>query len=186
MRVDVQSSELSSPQQSDWQSLAASSPRRSLGPILVGCPIKGNISKSTGERIYHSPGQEYCTQTRISGSQANDGFARRQMRGQPGADSIWRLNRPAAVLCSSVIVRCRLGRSVISSCSARNTKLAWKMKVATGGFGWKCGGCASWQMRQSAPNQLPNSAIDGTDGHMAISIQEPARRPNRGKMDATY
>jgi hypothetical protein len=36
-----------------------------LGPILVGCPIKGNISK-TGERIYHTPGQEYYVQTRIN------------------------------------------------------------------------------------------------------------------------
>ena len=36
-----------------------------FGPILVGCPIKGNISKNTGERIYHTPGQEFYTQTRI-------------------------------------------------------------------------------------------------------------------------
>jgi len=36
-----------------------------FGPILVGCPIKGNISKNTGERIYHVPGQEYYAQTRI-------------------------------------------------------------------------------------------------------------------------
>jgi len=33
---------------------------------LVGCSIKGNISKNTGERIYHTPGQEYYTQTRIN------------------------------------------------------------------------------------------------------------------------
>lgn len=26
-----------------------------FGPVLVGCPIKGNISKSTGERISHVP-----------------------------------------------------------------------------------------------------------------------------------
>jgi hypothetical protein len=37
-----------------------------FGPILVGCSIKGNISKNTGERIYHSPGQEYYAQTRIN------------------------------------------------------------------------------------------------------------------------
>ncbi len=36
-----------------------------FGPILVGCPIKGNISKNTGERIYHMPGQEYYSRTRI-------------------------------------------------------------------------------------------------------------------------
>jgi hypothetical protein len=36
-----------------------------FGPILVGCPIKGNISKNTGARIYHTPGQEHYAQTRI-------------------------------------------------------------------------------------------------------------------------
>ena len=36
------------------------------GPILVGCTIKGNISKNNGQRIYHVPGQEYYTQTRIN------------------------------------------------------------------------------------------------------------------------
>jgi len=34
-------------------------------PFLGGCSIKGNISKNTGERIYHTPGQEYYSQTRI-------------------------------------------------------------------------------------------------------------------------
>lgn len=37
-----------------------------FGPSLVGCPIKGNISKNTGERIYHVPGQEYYAVTRIN------------------------------------------------------------------------------------------------------------------------
>jgi hypothetical protein len=32
----------------------------------VGCTIKGNISKNNGQRIYHVPGQEYYTQTRIN------------------------------------------------------------------------------------------------------------------------
>jgi hypothetical protein len=27
-----------------------------LGPLIVGCGIKGNISTSTDERIYHMPG----------------------------------------------------------------------------------------------------------------------------------
>jgi hypothetical protein len=36
-----------------------------LGPKLVGCTIKGNISKNTGERIYHAPGQENYGITRI-------------------------------------------------------------------------------------------------------------------------
>ena len=30
------------------------------------CDIKGNISRSTGERIYHLPGQEFHAATRIS------------------------------------------------------------------------------------------------------------------------
>jgi hypothetical protein len=37
-----------------------------LGPIAVGCGIKGNISASTGERIYHMPGQRYYFATRIN------------------------------------------------------------------------------------------------------------------------
>ena len=36
-----------------------------FGPPLVGCPIKGNISIGTGERIYHVPGQEHYDETRI-------------------------------------------------------------------------------------------------------------------------
>jgi hypothetical protein len=37
-----------------------------IGPMLVGCPIKGNISYSTGEHIYHMPGQKYYWATRIN------------------------------------------------------------------------------------------------------------------------
>lgn len=36
-----------------------------FGPPLVGCSIKGNISKYTGERIYHVPGQKYWWATRM-------------------------------------------------------------------------------------------------------------------------
>ncbi|APG87563.1 succinoglycan biosynthesis protein (plasmid) [Sinorhizobium americanum CCGM7] len=32
---------------------------------IPGCDIKGNMSYRTGERIYHVPGQEYYSQTRI-------------------------------------------------------------------------------------------------------------------------
>ena len=41
---------------------------RSLIPNAVNpsCRIKGNISISSGERIYHVPGQEYYSKTRIS------------------------------------------------------------------------------------------------------------------------
>lgn len=37
----------------------------SLGLPLAGCTVKGNISTTSGERIYHLPGQKYYTQTRI-------------------------------------------------------------------------------------------------------------------------
>jgi hypothetical protein len=36
-----------------------------FAPPLFGCGVKGNISV-TGERIYHTPGQEYYSQTRIN------------------------------------------------------------------------------------------------------------------------
>ena len=36
-----------------------------IGPPLVGCVVKGNISINTGERIYHVPGQEYYDETQI-------------------------------------------------------------------------------------------------------------------------
>ena len=32
----------------------------------VGCNIKGNISINTGEHIYHVPGQEHYSETKIS------------------------------------------------------------------------------------------------------------------------
>jgi hypothetical protein len=37
-----------------------------VGPLVVGCGIKGNISTRTGERIYHIPGQKYYFETRIN------------------------------------------------------------------------------------------------------------------------
>lgn len=45
-----------------------------FGPMSVGCTIKGNISKNTGERIYHVPGQEYYTETRIDRSSGERWF----------------------------------------------------------------------------------------------------------------
>jgi hypothetical protein len=36
-----------------------------VGPPLVGCVVKGNVSVNTGERIYHVPGQRYYHATRI-------------------------------------------------------------------------------------------------------------------------
>ena len=37
-----------------------------IGPMLVGCGIKGNISINARERIYHVPGQKYYWATRIN------------------------------------------------------------------------------------------------------------------------
>jgi hypothetical protein len=37
-----------------------------FGAPLVGCDVKGNISLETGERIYHVPGQEHYSETRIN------------------------------------------------------------------------------------------------------------------------
>lgn len=37
-----------------------------FGPPLIGCNVKGNVSYSTGERIFHVPGQEDYWATRIS------------------------------------------------------------------------------------------------------------------------
>lgn len=50
---------------------AGSSSSFSLGGIGAmlpgsGCNIKGNISQSTGERIFHVPGQKYYQETRVS------------------------------------------------------------------------------------------------------------------------
>jgi hypothetical protein len=37
-----------------------------VGPLVIGCGIKGNVSVNTGERIYHMPGQKYYWATRIN------------------------------------------------------------------------------------------------------------------------
>lgn len=37
-----------------------------IGPEFTSCNIKGNISYNTGEHIYHMPGQEYYSVTRIN------------------------------------------------------------------------------------------------------------------------
>lgn len=38
----------------------------SLSGTTKDCNIKGNISIATGERIFHVPGQEYYSETKIS------------------------------------------------------------------------------------------------------------------------
>lgn len=45
-----------------------------FGPEYLPCPIKGNISVNTGERIYHVPGQRYYRQTTISPSKGERWF----------------------------------------------------------------------------------------------------------------
>lgn len=37
-----------------------------IGPAFTSCNIKGNISYYGGQRIYHVPGQEYYSETRIN------------------------------------------------------------------------------------------------------------------------
>lgn len=44
----------------------ASNPSQLFRLVDPGCNIKGNISISSGERIYHVPGQKFYSETRIS------------------------------------------------------------------------------------------------------------------------
>lgn len=37
-----------------------------IGPEFTSCNIKGNISYYGGQHIYHMPGQEYYSETRIN------------------------------------------------------------------------------------------------------------------------
>lgn len=46
--------------------VAALVPAGLLGEGSGNCNIKGNISIDTGERIYHVPGQEHYSETKIS------------------------------------------------------------------------------------------------------------------------
>jgi len=45
-----------------------------MGPIAVGCGIKGNISAAGRERIYHMRGQKYYWSTRINPFQGEKWF----------------------------------------------------------------------------------------------------------------
>lgn len=62
------------PQQLDWSRLLTAACGLLMAGLLalefgfplVGCNVKGNITPATGERIFHVPGQEYYSQTRIS------------------------------------------------------------------------------------------------------------------------
>jgi hypothetical protein len=60
-----------------------------LGPPLVGCNVKANISFNTREKIYHVPGQEYYWQTRINWLSGERWFCSEQAARQAG----WRRSR---------------------------------------------------------------------------------------------
>ena len=70
------------------QNEAADSNRVSDAPD-PNCPIKGNISRHGGKRIYHMPGQEYYGQTRISLSKGERWFCSEAEARQAG----WRRAR---------------------------------------------------------------------------------------------
>lgn len=53
------------------------------------CDIKGNISQSSGERIYHVPGQRYYAETKIDGRYGERWFCSEQEARQAG----WRKSR---------------------------------------------------------------------------------------------
>lgn len=69
-----------------------------IGPRVLGCEIKGNISVETGERIYHVPGQEYYLQTRIDPFRGERWFCTEQEAFAAG----WRRSRVYALQFSAV------------------------------------------------------------------------------------
>ena len=60
-----------------------------LGPLLVGCVIKGNVSTRTGERIYHVPSQKYYFVTRINWFRGERWFCSESAAREAG----WRKSR---------------------------------------------------------------------------------------------
>jgi hypothetical protein len=61
-----------------------------IGPPLVGCEVKGNISINTGERIYHVPGQEFYSPTRISWLKGERWFCSEEAARAAGWRKAWR------------------------------------------------------------------------------------------------
>lgn len=51
---------------------------------VLGCVIKGNISVTSGERIYHMPSQEYYDATRIDFSKGERWFCSESEARQAG------------------------------------------------------------------------------------------------------
>jgi hypothetical protein len=58
-------------------------------PHAAGCVIKGNISQTTGERIYHVPGQKYYRATQIEPSAGERWFCSEDEAKRAG----WRKSR---------------------------------------------------------------------------------------------
>ncbi|WP_292571355.1 hypothetical protein [Mesorhizobium sp.] len=63
----------------DWRAQHTYDARTPAAPAFAlgsssGCSIKGNISVSTGERIYHVPGQEHYDETVITVSKGERWF----------------------------------------------------------------------------------------------------------------
>ena len=60
-----------------------------VGPPLVGCSVKANISFNTGENTYHVRGQEYYWQTKINWLSGERWFCSEMAARQAG----WRKSR---------------------------------------------------------------------------------------------
>jgi hypothetical protein len=60
-----------------------------FAPNAIGCGIKGNISKQTGERIYHVEGQKYYRSTVINPFQGERWFCSEEEARAAG----WRRSR---------------------------------------------------------------------------------------------
>jgi hypothetical protein len=61
-----------------------------VGPLAVGCGIKGNISYNTGERIYHVLGQEYYWRTQINFFKGERYFCSEEAARKAGWRRAWR------------------------------------------------------------------------------------------------
>lgn len=57
--------------------------------VSGSCDIKGNVSQSSGERIYHVPGQRYYAETKIDGRYGERWFCSEQEARQAG----WRKSK---------------------------------------------------------------------------------------------
>lgn len=73
---------------SDMSSLSAMA--TSIAAHASGsCNIKGNVSRNSGERIYHVPGQRYYAETRVDGRYGERWFCSEREARQAG----WRRSR---------------------------------------------------------------------------------------------